>query len=318
MRAFKPGSEKGQPGLCAGLLPRRARANRQRVNPLARNVAKGGVHHPLALKAGGADEASAFDFNGEVRFSAAVVARMAAVRGGIVDHVKVAGRESCFEQLTHFLCDWSCHGFHLGATFPIWKPVRHTRFHGRVESGGRACSWPGCDDAGEFRAPGGRASGFDGPGDYRWLCLEHVRQFNAGYDYFDGMNADEIQRAQSPIHGWEAQSRAFRPDAGIDGMPRWADFSDPLEAISGRARGRARRYQADMKHETVRFTPDERRALDVLGLDGAADRRALRQRYVSLLRRFHPDHNGGDHGHATRLQEVVEAYQVLKEARALV
>ena len=193
--------------------------------------------------------------------------------------------------------------------------MRHQRFHGRYESGGRECSWPGCEEHGEFRAPGGRPSGFDGPGDFRWFCLEHVRAFNAGYDYFEGMSADEILRAQSPLHGWEAQSRAFRPDAGMDGVPRWADFADPLEAISGRARAHVRRYAADMA-AGARFNPEERRALEVMGLDPETDRKTLRLRYTRLLRQFHPDHNGGDHSHSARLQGVVEAYQVLRKSTA--
>ncbi|SLJ89794.1 DnaJ domain-containing protein [Novosphingobium mathurense] len=196
------------------------------------------------------------------------------------------------------------------------KRVKYSRFHGRHETAGRECSWPGCEQSGEFRAPGARPSGFDGPGDYRWFCLEHVRQFNAGYDYFEGMEAEEILRAQSPLHGWETHTRAFRPDAGVDGVPRWADFADPLEAISGRARAHVRRRQAGMGPQNHRFTPDERRALDVLGLDAEIDRRGLRQRYTSLLRKYHPDHNGGDRGHEARLQVVVEAYQLLRRAAA--
>lgn len=194
--------------------------------------------------------------------------------------------------------------------------MRHQRFHGRYEAGGRTCNWPGCEDAGEFRAPGWRSPGSDGPGDYRWFCLEHVREFNAGYDYFEGMNAEEIFRAQSPLHGWEGQSRAFRPDAGVDDVPRWADFADPLEAISARAHARVHRRPSDMRPQNARFTPNERRALDVLGLGGEVDRKGLRQRYANLLRKYHPDHNGGDHSHSARLQGVVEAYQLLRKAAA--
>ena len=120
------------------------------------------------------------------------------------------------------------------------KPMSGDRFHGRVRGSQRACDWPGCIEAGEFRAPGLRAPGFDGPGDYRWFCLEHIRAFNAGYDYFAGMTAEQILAAQNPLSGWEAESRAFSPTAGIDNAPRWGDFSDPLEAISGRARAKAR------------------------------------------------------------------------------
>ena len=43
----------------------------------------------------------------------------------------------------------------------------------------------------------------DGPPAYRWLCLDHVREFNAGYDYFSGMSADQIIAAQSPNAGKE-------------------------------------------------------------------------------------------------------------------
>ena len=70
----------------------------------------------------------------------------------------------------------------------------HDRFHGRREAKGRLCNWPDCEEPGEFRAPGVQPSGFDGPGSYRWFCLDHIRAFNAGYNYFAGMTADEIER----------------------------------------------------------------------------------------------------------------------------
>ena len=190
--------------------------------------------------------------------------------------------------------------------------MRHDRFHGRHQTQGRHCDWPQCEEGGEFRAPGRRSSGFDGPGDYRWFCLDHVREFNSGYDYFDGMSSEEILRAQSPIHGWERESRAFRPTAGIDSAPRWADFSDPLEAISARARMRRPAERGDGRA----VTPDERRALDVLGLPLDADRKALRARYSELVRRYHPDRNGGDRSHEASLQKVVDAYQLLRKAAA--
>ena len=192
--------------------------------------------------------------------------------------------------------------------------MQHDRFHGRREAQGRLCGWPDCDEPGEFRAPGIQPSGFDGPGSYRWFCLDHVRAFNAGYDYFAGMSSEEILRAQSPIHGWERETRAFSPTAGIHDMPRWADFTDPLEAISARARSRMK--ATGLRQDGRVVTPDERRALDALGLPIDADRRALRTRYSELVRRYHPDRNGGDRSHEARLQGVVEAYQLLRKAAA--
>lgn len=204
----------------------------------------------------------------------------------------------------------------------------HDRFHGRVRGAPRPCDWPGCDEVGEFRAPGqkelgARAPGFDGPGDYRWFCLEHIRAFNAGYDYFAGMGADEILAAQHPLAGWERENRAFSPTAGIDSAPRWGDFADPLEAISARAKARAsamRSGASAMRPEERRdgrpVSPEERRALEVLGLPLDADLRQLRSRYTDLVHRYHPDRNGGDRSEEARLQQVVEAYQMLRKAAA--
>ncbi len=196
--------------------------------------------------------------------------------------------------------------------------MRQHRFHGRYESQGRRCQAPGCAEAGEFRAPGELRHGFDGPGEWRWFCLEHVRDFNAGYNFFEGMGTEEIMAAQSPIAGWQTESRAFRPTAGIDNGPRWADFTDPLDAIGARAATirRAAAGSAATARYQARFSAAEREALTVMGLGGDTDRLGLRRRYSELVRRYHPDRNGGDRRHEDRLQRVVEAYQLLRKAAA--
>ncbi len=186
--------------------------------------------------------------------------------------------------------------------------MRHDRFHGRVGGTHQGCDRPGCREEGEFRAPGHRAPGFDGPGEYRWFCLDHVREFNAGYDWFAGMSADEIFAAQHPMAGWESETRAFRPTAGVDHAPRWGDYKDPLDAISRRAHA----FRPAMRPDGRMMTLQERGALETLGLAPDADRKALRTRYSQLVRRYHPDRNGGDRSLESKLQRVVEAYNLLK------
>ncbi len=183
---------------------------------------------------------------------------------------------------------------------------REARFHGRVEGEGHHCAHPGCDAPGEFRAPGSRRPSFDGPGEWHWLCLDHVRAFNAKYNYFEGMSADEIADAQSPYGGWERETRAFSTNGAAG--PRWADFVDPLDAIGARYRVR----MPEERNDGRPLSPADRKALEVLGLGVDADRRALRQRYLDLVRRYHPDKNGGDRSHEKALQGVIEAYTALK------
>ena len=190
---------------------------------------------------------------------------------------------------------------------------RQTRFHGRVEQGEAVCAHPGCDQAGEFRAPVGRGANFDGPGQWRFLCLDHVRQFNAGYNFFSGMSAEEIEAAQTPFGGWDRETRAFAR-AGGDGPPRWADFTDPLDAIGARFHRTA--PEQTQRADGRLLSEADRKSLRVLGLGTDADRRALRQRYADLVRRYHPDRNGGDRTHEKALQAVIAAYTQLKSRPA--
>lgn len=187
------------------------------------------------------------------------------------------------------------------------------RFHGRVEGNGRTCAEPGCETPGEFRAPPieDARQGFEGPRPYRWFCLDHVRAFNAGYNFFSGMTADEIHEQQRPFAGWERETRAFATN-GADRPPRWADFDDPLDAIGARFT----RSMATARKDGRPLSEGDRRALRVLGLDADIDRRALRQRYADLVRRYHPDRNGGDRSFEKALQDVIAAYTQLKSAPA--
>ena len=186
--------------------------------------------------------------------------------------------------------------------------AKQAKLHGRVEGARAHCAVPGCAAPGEYKAPLQPAN-FDGPGAWRFLCLDHVREHNARYNFFDGMTSEEITEAQSPLSGWDRPSRQFAVN-GADPPPAWSDFADPLDAISGRFRPRRG------GELPARFDRAERRALAVLGLADDADRHALRSSYSALVRRFHPDKNGGDRSHEGRLREVIEAYQLLRRAAA--
>ena len=187
------------------------------------------------------------------------------------------------------------------------------RFHGRVEANGRMCAEAGCEQPGEFRAPlvEGPGEGRDGPRPFRWLCLDHVRAFNGRYNFFSGMSAEEIHQAQRPYAGWERETRAFT-GGDADRPPRWADFADPLDAIQARFR----REHAPERGDGKPLSGQDRESLKVLGLAADSDRSALRKRYSELVRRYHPDRNGGDRSHEAVLQKVIAAYQQLRQAPA--
>lgn len=131
------------------------------------------------------------------------------------------------------------------------------------------------------------------------------------------MSADEIAAAQRPYAGWERETRAFSSNAHALG-PKWADFTDPLDAIGAGYRQKMDAMRAEIagRGDGKPLSPEDRKALRVMELGTDADRKALRTRYAALVRRYHPDHNGGDRSHEKALQDVIAAYTHLRKAPA--
>ena len=169
------------------------------------------------------------------------------------------------------------------------KPARRReRFHGRIERDA-PCMRPGCAEPGEFRAPVEGAP----PGTWQYFCLNHVREFNAGYSWKGTL--------PGPTDRWERATRAFAKNA-------YAGVFDDELGIFGRG-------TMDMpSRAAARWSAAERDALSVLDLGESASGADIRARYKELVRRFHPDMNGGDRSHEARLQAVLDAYSGLKDA----
>ena len=152
---------------------------------------------------------------------------------------------------------------------------------------------------------------FNGPGSWLLLCLDHVREHNAKYNYFEGMTPDEISEAQIALWRLGAPDPRVRDDRR--GSRRRRGATSPIRSTRS---PRAFAAAGARRRRSSRFSQPERRALSVLGLAEDADRHALRSRYSQLVRRYHPDSNGGDRSHERQLGEVIEAYQLLRKAAA--
>ena len=159
--------------------------------------------------------------------------------------------------------------------------------HGRVEGARAKCAVPGCGAPGEFKAPLQPAN-FDGPGSWRFLCLDHVREHNAKYNFFDGHEPRRDHRC--PVARWPAGNGRAGSSPRTAPIRRRGGATSPIRST------RSPRRFGHIREATKpsRFGKAERRALSVLGLGEDADRHALRQSYSNLVRRYHPDKNGGD------------------------
>jgi len=178
-----------------------------------------------------------------------------------------------------------------------------------------ACEWPDCKAPATHRAPKGRLR----EREYWQFCLDHVREYNHSYNFFAGMNPDDIARYQKEavighrptwkmgMNGGRPTSRSrksrFEPefDGAVDPFGVFREFGGPAGARSDTARAEAR---------TVRNA--ERKALEALGLEGDVSPQEVKTRFKALVKRHHPDANGGDRSSEDKLREIIQAYNYLK------
>jgi hypothetical protein len=169
------------------------------------------------------------------------------------------------------------------------------------------CTVKGCSQAAEARAPRSR----DRMDERIWLCREHLRAHNETWNYFAGMSEAEIERhclealvghrPTWPLGKRTAGDRSHTPP-GQYWSYRFEDgFAVFEEAAEPAARPRA-----------PKLTKGQLDALAVLGLEETVSLTQLKARYKELVKRFHPDANGGSRGTEERLRQVIKAYGHLR------
>ncbi len=166
-----------------------------------------------------------------------------------------------------------------------------------TDAGDRACNWPGCDGVGDYRAPKSPSN----LREYRWFCLDHVRDYNKHWDYFSGLEEGEIEAIRRQDAVWHRPSWPLggRTDSDILKAAQ-NSFADPMDIMGNGA----------ASEPAPPKTPRDE-ALAKLGLDRNASLAERKARYKELAKRHHPDANGGSKTAEERLKTINEAYTYL-------
>jgi len=180
-----------------------------------------------------------------------------------------------------------------------------------AEPAAPTCQWDGCDKPGVHRAPVGR----NAEGQFFLFCFEHVKEYNKGYNYFSGLSDGEIARYQKEaITGhrptWTVGVNKDARNSPLHSDIRSGAYSrvrDPFGFVQGRSGG-PRFEPRERKLKTL-----ESKAFDTMGLAADATAKDIKGRYKELVKKHHPDANGGDRGSEDRFREVIQAYQLLKQ-----
>ena len=171
------------------------------------------------------------------------------------------------------------------------------------------CQWKGCGNTATHRAPKGRTH----ENEYWRFCLDHVREYNHSYNYFAGMSDDAVSKYQKDA------VTGHRPTwkMGTGTKPAGADFGpegvrDPFNMFREFAGGASWRPKAERVEPQRTVRNAERKALHELGLEEGAERAEIKARFKLLVKRHHPDANGGDRSSEDKLREIIQAYNYLK------
>lgn len=161
----------------------------------------------------------------------------------------------------------------------------------------RPCEAPGCAGLGEFRAPKSPRQ----LRDYRWFCLDHVRTYNAAWDFYKGMTPGEVEASVRADVTWD------RPTWPLGTLGHGPELR--LHELAGEPQRRPHRPDAPAASQAPL---DLQAPLATLGLAWPATREQAKARWRELVKRHHPDANGGDPAAEARVKTINEAYSRLR------
>ena len=178
----------------------------------------------------------------------------------------------------------------------------------KAEKVTRMCDAPDCVGPGQCRVPRSPQN----LSEYYWYCPAHARAHNESWDYFKGMD--------------DAQVQQFREEAMFGHRPTWplgkraakARMGQmPLGGVNDSHAMFAEDGETQVRRPERHLTRLQVMAMDTMQLAHNATLIEIKARYKELVKRFHPDANGGDRGAEERLKQVIKAYGVLRASGLL-
>jgi hypothetical protein len=173
------------------------------------------------------------------------------------------------------------------------------------------CAAPGCDADALHRAPLSRRD----LKRFIWLCLDHVREYNAAWDYYAGLSEPEIEAHRRADATWRRPSWPFGTSGAFRMTAEGPEIRDDFGVYeNGRSSNGARQAIGARSWEPE---TEERKALAKLDLAPPVNADQVKNRYKELVKRLHPDANGGDKKAEERLKLINDAYSTLKRSEWL-
>ncbi len=162
------------------------------------------------------------------------------------------------------------------------------------------CDWNNCLEEGSYKAPIEK----DNSKKYRILCLNHVREFNKNWNYFEGMNDDQIYEFLKSDMTWHKPTQSFTSSDNFFKILWNNALKDELNKykING---------QLDHMNQ-FKFNNNDIKAFSILGVSVGIKWERVQEKFKKLVKKFHPDMNSGNKKYEDKLKVITLAYTQLK------
>ncbi len=162
------------------------------------------------------------------------------------------------------------------------------------------CEWENCMEIGNYKAPMEK----DNSKNYRWLCVEHIKLFNKNWDYFDGMNQNEIEIFLKSDMTWHRPTQKFGSSDNFFNILWNNALNDKFNFF---------------KHEKNTHSLNEKKlsekdidAFKIMGLELNESWPIIQKKFKTLVKKFHPDKNSGNKQFEDKLKKITLAYSHLR------
>ena len=162
------------------------------------------------------------------------------------------------------------------------------------------CDWDNCNEFGEYKAPIER----DNSKKFRMLCLKHVKEFNKNWNYFSGMNDNQIMNFLKSDMTWHKPTQSFSSSDNFFKVLWNNTLKDEFDN---------KKIKSDFNYmRQFKFDNKDIKAFEILGLSVGMKWMKIHEKFKTLVKKFHPDMNLGNKKYEEKLKLITLAYTQLK------
>ena len=162
------------------------------------------------------------------------------------------------------------------------------------------CDWDNCNEIGEYKAPVEK----DNSKKFRLLCLNHVKEFNKNWNYFSGMNDDQVIDFLKSDMVWHKPTQSFSSSDNFFKVLWNNTLRDDLDK---------EKLKNDFNHMgQFIYNHKDIKAFEILGISVGSKWVKIYENFKILVKKFHPDMNSGNKKFEEKLKSITLAYTQLK------